>query len=444
MTEAPASDTISTRLQRIADRARAAPDMAFNNLSYLLDMDLLREAFSRTRKKSAPGVDGQTAADYAVDLDANLENLLLRVKSGTYRAPAVRRVHIPKDGGKTRPIGIPTFEDKVLQRAVAMTLSAIYEQDFLDCSYGFRPGRSAHQALQKLWEVTMAWGGGWVLEVDIQGFFDHLDHRCLREILDLRVRDKGLRRLIGKWMKAGVLEGGSIAYPAEGTPQGGVISPLLANAYLHEVLDLWFYREVKPRMRGRTELIRYADDFLIIFQFEQDAKRVAEVLPKRFGRFGLSLNQEKTRLVPFHKAPAVKGSSPEPESFDFLGFTHFWGRSRAGRGLVRRKTARKRLARGLKRVNEWCRRNRHLPIRKQWEALCRKLKGHYGYYGVTSNYRVLAQFWLRVARIWQKWLGRRSQRAKRNWDWMASILKRFPLPRPIIAHSYLRAAKPVS
>ena len=306
MTEAPASDTISTRLQRIADRARAAPDMAFNNLSYLLDMDLLREAFSRTRKKSAPGVDGQTAADYAVDLDANLENLLLRVKSGTYRAPAVRRVHIPKDGGKTRPIGIPTFEDKVLQRAVAMTLSAIYEQDFLDCSYGFRPGRSAHQALQKLWEVTMAWGGGWVLEVDIQGFFDHLDHRCLREILDLRVRDKGLRRLIGKWMKAGVLEGGSIAYPAEGTPQGGVISPLLANAYLHEVLDLWFYREVKPRMRGRTELIRYADDFLIIFQFEQDAKRVAEVLPKRFGRFGLSLNQEKTRLVPFH-SPGGEG-----------------------------------------------------------------------------------------------------------------------------------------
>ena len=250
-------------------------------------------------------MDGQTWAEYAKNLEGNLQSLLDRAKSGTYRAPPVRRVHIPKAGSttETRPIGIPTLEDKVLQRAVVMLLEPIYEQDFDAGSYGFRPGRSAHQALEDLWKQTMDSGGGWILEVDIRKFFDTLDHAHLREFLQHRVRDGVLLRLIGKWLKAGVMEDGSVSYPDAGSPQGGVISPLLANVFLHYVLDVWFEQEVQPRLRGRAYLIRYADDFVIWFTHEDDARRVMEVLPKRFGKYGLTLHPDKTRLVPFHRPP---------------------------------------------------------------------------------------------------------------------------------------------
>jgi len=260
MTGTPSPLDISTRLQRIAELAKKAP-VALTTLAHHIDIEFLREAYRRTRKDGATGVDGQTATMYAEKLDENLRSLLDRFKSGTYKAPPVRRVNIPKgDGAKTRPIGIPTFEDKVLQRAVTMVLEAIYEQDFLPCSFGFRPGRSAHDALQVLWEGLMEMGGGWVLEVDIQGFFDSLDHGHLRDFLDQRVRDGVVRRTINKWLKAGVLDGGTLSRPDAGTPQGGVVSPLLANVYLHEVLDKWFESEVKPRLDGRALLIRYADD----------------------------------------------------------------------------------------------------------------------------------------------------------------------------------------
>jgi RNA-directed DNA polymerase len=323
----PSPDPISTRRRRIAELARRSPQAALTTLAHHIDIDWLNEAYRATRKDGAVGVDGQTAQDYAVDLEGNLRSLLDRAKSGRYQAPPVRRVHIPKGTGpETRPIGIPTFEDKVLQRAVAMVLESVYEQDFLDCSYGFRPGRSAHQALDALWHRLMEVGGGWVLEIDIRKFFDNLGHCHLREILSRRVRDGVLLRLIGKWLNAGVMEDGCVTHPESGSPQGGVISPILANAYLHEVLDEWFEHTVKPRLKGRAHLIRYADDAVLVFEHEGDARRVLDVLPKRFGKYGLTLHPEKTRLVPF-QGPRP-GAPPRPRqerpgTFEFLGFTHY-------------------------------------------------------------------------------------------------------------------------
>src|SRR5215468_9243455 len=294
---------VSTKRQRIAELARQSPEMGFTSLAHFIDIDWLREAYRRTRKDGAVGMDGQSGEDYAVDLESNLRSLLERAKSGTYQAPPVRRVRIPKAGSatETRPLGIPTFEDQVLQRAVVMVLEAIYEQDFKDCSYGFRPGRSAHQALESLWQQTMAMGGGWIVDVDIRKFFDTIDHGHLRELLKRRARDGVLLRLIGKWLNAGVLEDGCVTHPEAGSPQGGVVSPLLANAYLHEVLDTWFEQTVKPRLKGRAYLIRYADDAVLVFEQEGDARRVQEVLPKRFGKYGLALHPEKTRLVRFQR-----------------------------------------------------------------------------------------------------------------------------------------------
>lgn len=454
MPETPSSDSVSTKLRRIAELARQAPTMMFTSLAHHIDVDFLREAYRVTRKDGAVGIDGQTAQEYAANLEENLRSLLDRFKSGRYKAPPVRRVRIPKgDGRTTRPIGIPTFEDKVLQRAVAMVLEAVYEQDFLDCSYGFRPGRSAHQALEALWQQTMSMAGGWVLDIDVQSFFDTLDHRHLRSFLDQRVRDGVLRRAIDKWLKAGVLEEGLLHYPKGGTPQGGVISPLLANIYLHVVLDQWFENEVKPCLRGQALLIRYADDSVIVFTFEDDVRRVMEVLPRRLGRYGLSLHPEKTRLVPFERPP-VSGRSDRtrqsggrggdrPGTFDLLGFTHYWVRSARGLWVVRRRTARDRLRRALRATSLWLRRNRHESVTYQHQALCRKLRGHYAYYGITGNARQLSSFHSHVMRLWQKWLNRRSQRGNMSWSRFSRLLERHPLPAAVVVHSvYRRGAKP--
>jgi group II intron reverse transcriptase/maturase len=405
-------------------------------------MDFLRAAHGRVRKDGAVGTDGQTAAEYAADLEQNLRALLDRLKSGTYRAPAVRRVHIPKgDGRRVRPIGIPTFEDKVLQRAVTMVLESIYEQDFRDCSYGFRPGRSQHQALSTLRDGIMKMGGGWVLEVDIQNFFDVLDHKHLRSFLDQRVTDGVLRRVIHKWLRAGVLEEGSVRHPEAGTPQGGVISPLLANVYLHHVLDEWFEEQVAPRLPGQAFLIRFADDAVMVFSRRADAERVVEVLPKRLGKYGLTLHPDKTRLVRF-QPPRREGSGdddpPKPGTFDMLGFTHYWAKSRRGYWVVKQKTAAQRMTRSLKRIRAWCRRHRHLPLVEQRDALALKLQGHDGYYGITGNYRAVARYHREVGRIWRKWLMRRSNSARRNWDWWTALEQRLPLPRPRAVHSVYR------
>ena len=438
MAGAPEPDPVSTKQQRIAALAKQAPQLGFTSLNHHLDLRWLGEAYNRTRKDGAPGVDGQTADDYMESLPDNLKSLLERAKSGTYRAPPVRRVRIPKGtGNETRPLGIPTLEDKILQRAVVMALEPIYEQDFLNCSYGFRPGRSAHQALQVLWQQTMDLDGCWLLEVDIQKFFDTLDHAQLRALLRQRVRDGVLLRLIDKWLNAGVLEDGELTYPEAGTPQGGVISPLLANVYLHYVLDVWFAEVVQPCLKGRAFLVRYADDFVMGFACEADARRVLAVLPKRFGKYGLTIHPDKTRLVPFQRPPrrpARPGpmTAKAPESFDFLGFTHYWSRSKRGLWVVKRKTAGSRFQRALKKIADWCRLNRHLPIAEQYQALARKLRGHYVYYGgLIGNLRCLQRFRYEVMRRWRTWLSRRHRRGQWPWARMNQLLHGlvFPWPR---------------
>lgn len=428
-------ETVSTQQQQIAELARRSPLLGFTSLNHHLDFAWLLEAFNRTRKDGAPGVDGQTGPDYEVSLLDNLGSLRDRAKSGAYWAPPVRRVHIPKGTGhQTRPLGVPTFEDKVLQRAVVMMLEPIYEQDFLDCSYGFRPGRSAHRALQALWQQVMDLGGCWLVEVDIQKFFDTLDHAQLRAFLQRRVCDGVLLRLIDKWLKAGVLEEGELTRPEAGSPQGGVISPLLANVYLHYVLDEWFEQQVKSCLKGRAFLVRYADDLVMGFACEADARRVLGVLPKRLGKYGLTIHPDKTRLVRFDRPDRVpsagSGSASQPESFDFLGFTHFWSRSRKGSWVVKRKTADNRFRRAVRRIAEWCRFNRHLSMWEQYEALARKLRGHYQYYGVIGNKSSLQRFYYEVVCLWRKWLSRRKRRGQCSWARFLGLLRVFVLPWP--------------
>jgi len=437
----PAS--VSTKQQRIAELARQMPGKAITSLSHHMDLEWMLEAYRRTRKDGAAGIDGQTAKDYEVNLEANLRSLLDRAKSGDrYTAPPVRRVYIPKGDGSTRPLGIPTFEDKVLQRAVVMALEPLYEQDFLSCSYGFRPGRSAHQALAAIFSDFMWMGGGWVLDVDIRKFFDSLDHAHLRKLLANRMRDGVIERLIGKWLKAGVWENGAVTHPDLGSPQGGVVSPLLSNLYLHEVLDLWFEREVKPRLKGQGFLVRYADDFVMGFAREDDARRVLAVLPKRFERYGLTLHPDKTRMLDFRcpRGPKGLGNDDGPGSFDFLGFTHHWAKSLKGTWVVRQKTSKSRFQRALLRIKEWCRANRHLPVRDQQAVLSQKLKGHYGYYGVTGNSRCLSRFRNEVGKLWRKWLSRRSQRAFLDWHAFNRLQERYPLPIPHVARPVNRNA----
>lgn len=440
MTGTQGPEDMSTKLLRIAQAARRHPEAVFSSLNHLLCPELLRAAFKRLRKDGATGVDGESWQAYGERLEERIPVLLDQAKSGRYRAPPVRRVHIPKGtGSETRPIGIPTIEDKLLQRAVATILEAIYEQDFHPGSYGFRPGRSAHQALGSLRESLVGVGGGWVLEVDVRKFFDTVDHARLQGFVRRRVRDGVILRLIGKWLQAGVLEEGRVSYPDRGTPQGGVISPMLANVYLHEVLDAWWESEVKPRLKGRATLVRYADDFVLVFEYESDARRVEAVLPKRFEKYGLQLHPEKTRLVRFQKP---RSGTPLPGQFDLLGFTLRWERSRHGYWVIKTRTAKSRFRRGLQRIAGWCRLNRHLPIGRQQQALARRLYGHYAYYGITGNYEALVAFRKQVLHIWRKWLVRRSQRHHLTWERFWELLGRFPLPRARVVHSiYRRAAK---
>lgn len=429
--------------------AKQSPQMAFTSLAHLMDIDWLKEAYRRTRKDGAVGVDGMTAEEYEQDLEGNLQRLFDRVKAGTYRAPPVRRVHIPKGGSttETRPIGVPAFEDKVLQRAVVMLLEPIYEPDFLDCSYGFRPGRSAHQALDSFWKQLMNSGGGHVLEVDIRKFFDNLDHGHLRTFLQLRVRDGVLLCLIGKWLNAGVMEDGSVSYPDSGSPQGGVVSPIASNVFLHYVLDLWFEQEVKPRLKKRAFLIRFADDFVIGFSDLRDAQRVMDVVPKRFGKYGLTVHPTKTKLVSFRPPSSTTKDRGEPRdrpgTFDLLGFTHYWDRSRRGQWIVKKKTATDRFSRAVRSIDSWCHDNRHLPLREQQQKLNQKLRGHYAYYGVTGNSASLSRFLHEVERRWRKWLLRRNRERVLSWQLFRRLLQRFPLAKVRTVRSvYRHAANP--
>ncbi|WP_284694333.1 group II intron reverse transcriptase/maturase [Rhodoplanes serenus] len=433
---------LSTKRQWIANMARANRDRAFSSLHHVIDMEWMGEAYGQVRKDGAPGIDGVTAETYEAQLEANLQDLLARIRSGRYVAPPVRRAYIPKADGSQRPLGIPTFEDKVAQRAIAMLLEPIYEEDFLPCSYGFRPGRSAHDALRDLRDGFMTQGLRWVLDIDIRKYFDSIPHGTLRSFLDRRVTDGVVRRMIDKWLKAGVLENGTTSRTTEGTPQGGVISPLLANIYLHYVLDEWFETVVRPRLKGRCILVRYADDVVMAFEDHLSAKRALDVLGKRLDRFGLSLHPDKTRFVDFrfkrpggNRHPATDGTA-----FNFLGFTHVWGMSRNGKNVVRQVTAKDRYARALSAVSKWCRENRGISVAAQHAHLSRMVRGHYAYYAITGNGRRIRWYLHQVERIWKKWLSRRGG-GNFLWSRLRQYLDRHPLPKAKIIHKYVVASE---
>jgi group II intron reverse transcriptase/maturase len=444
MTKTPLFEHISPQLHRVAKLAAEDSTRALLSLSHHIDLALMREAYDRTRKGATQALKCSRGACWFPSPESTWRATFKRFWTEPSRAPIgplrcdeptlpkANQRQSPKGDGNTRPLGIPTFEDKVLQRAIAMVLEAVYEQDFLDCSYGFRPGRSARDAVRTLQQGLMEMNGGWVVEVDIKQFFDTLDHTHLREILSKRIHDGVINRLVGKWLNAGVMEEGAVRSPESGTPQGGVISPILANVYLHEVLDTWFYREVQPRLEGQAFLIRYADDFVIAFSHERDARRVLDVLPKRFGKYGLALHEGKTGLVRFTR--------PKPDSddheggnrsatFDFLGFTHYWAKSERGRLVVKQRTASDRFGRTLRRISQWCREHRHEHLAEQAKALTAKLSGHFAYFGCIGNYARLSALRHEVGRVWWTWLRRRSQRPLR-WSQMRLILSRFALPRP--------------
>ncbi|RLA11229.1 MAG: group II intron reverse transcriptase/maturase [Gammaproteobacteria bacterium] len=432
MTNASTLENMSPELLRVVERAQREPEGRFHSLAHLIDVPALERAYHRMRKGAAVGVDGVTKEQYGQDLEQNLRDLHERMKAKRYRHQPIRRVHIPKEGGKTRPIGISAFEDKLVQDALREVLEAIYEQDFLDCSYGFRPKRSAHDAVRTLDRIVHRGEVSWILEADIVSFFDSLDRKKLKEMLGVRVADGSLMRLIGKCLQVGVLEGVELSTSDSGTAQGSVLSPLLGNVYLHYVLDLWFEQEVKPRLRGRANLVRYADDFIIGFEYEDDARRMMEVLGKRLERYGLTLHPEKTRLLPYRRPPAGQTSGKGPATFDFLGFTFYWARTRKGRWGMTCKTRSASLRRFIGSVYDWCRRHRHLSIAVQHKALKRRIQGHFNYFGVSGNFNSLLRVVEQVRRAWYKWLCRRSQRKRLTWERFADLLRDFPLPEPRI------------
>jgi group II intron reverse transcriptase/maturase len=432
MIDASTSKTMSPGLLKVVERAKTEPEGRFHSLAHLIDVPALMRAYRRMRKDAAVGVDGTTKAQYGQDLEGNLRDLHERLVSKRYRHQPIRRVLIPKDKGKTRPIGISAFEDKLVQDAVREVLEAIYEQDFLDCSHGFRPKRSAHDAIRALDRIMHRGKVSWILEADIVSFFDSLDRTKLKELLQIRVADGSLMRLIGKCLHVGVLDGAEYAEPDTGTAQGSVLSPMLGNVYLHYVLDLWFEREVKPRLRGEAHLIRYADDFVMTFERQDDAERVMAVLGKRMGRFGLTLHPDKTRLLPFRRPPAAQTDGKGPATFDFLGFTLHWRRARNGRWGMMCKTRHARLRRSIQAIADWCRRHRHLPVKAQHAALTRRIQGHVNYFGISGNFRSLLLLVEEAKKAWYKWLRRRSQQAHLTWEGFRELLSRLPLPRPRI------------
>ena len=417
-----------TSLQGIAEKAKSQATYRFRNLYGMLTEELLKDCWRDIRKDAAYGVDGVSAQAYEQDLDENISDLVERLKRKSYRAKLVRRHYIPKGDGQLRPLGIPAVEDKLLQLAVTRLLTAIYEQDFLRCSYGYRPHIGALDAVDKL-TIKLQFGRyNWVVEADIKGFFDNIDHAWMMRMLAERIEDRALLWLIKKWLKAGVLDtDGQVLHPVTGTPQGGIISPILANVYLHYAVDLWFEKVVKHQCRGEACLIRYADDFVCAFERQEEAERVYAMLGQRLGKFGLELSADKTRVIPFSRQP------PAPKtSFEFLGFEFRWDKDRVGKAHVTRRTARKKLRNSLKRFTQWCRENRHLRLGVLFARLNAKLRGYYNYYGVPGNFASLKQFFSQALGILKKWLNRRSQRRSYNWAGYTELLAHFKIDRPRI------------
>ena len=422
---------ISTQLRQIAEQAIAHPDRVFTSLIHRMDFDFLREAFYELRRDGAPGLSGITVRDYEKDLEANLKDLHERLTERTYVAPPIKRVWIDKDNGKKRPIGLTEIEDKIVQKAVSMLMGAVFEQDFLPSSYGFREGRNAHDALAYLREQCMTHGIRWIYDADITGFFDNLDWSWLREFIQRRINDGGVLRLIGKWLNAGIMEGEEISYSEKGTPQGGVISPMLANIYLHYALDVWFEETVKAHCKGQAYLCRYADDFVCAFECESDAERFYRALGARMASFGLEVAEEKTNLLRFSRQDWRRSGT-----FEFLGFEFRWGRGRWGKPVLKRRTARKKYRAALASFQDWCREHCRMPKKKLFAALNAKLRGYYNYYGIRGNSESIGDFFYQVTRMLYRQLNRRSQRRSYNWKGFAELIKAFKLARPHICHNF--------
>jgi len=430
--------TVQTSLQGIANKAASQPDYRFRNLYGLLNEDLLLDSWSFIRQDAALGVDRVSAQDYEQDLAANVQDLVTRLKEKRYHAKLVRRCYIPKADGKLRPLGIPATEDKLLQLGVKRVLEAIYEQDFLRCSYGYRPNVGALDAVDKL-TVKLQFGAyHYVVEADIQGFFDNLDHGWLLKMLAERIDDQALLHLIAKWLKAGVLDtDGKVLHPTTGSPQGGIISPVLANIYLHYALDLWFHKVIRPQCCGEACLIRYADDFVCAFEYEVEAQRFYNTLGPRLAKFGLTLAVAKTRTIAFSQ-----GDHLGQNSFDFLGFEFRWGHDRAGKPQVKRRTARRKLRSALLNFKIWCKENHHRRLKDLFARLNAKLRGYYQYYGIQGNAASLQQFYYGAMRHLFRWLNQRSQRTSYTWPGFQALIEQFGIVKPkIIARPKTRMAR---
>jgi RNA-directed DNA polymerase len=428
---------LSPSLQRVNEVATRDRRFRFTALLHHVDEAALRRAFSRQKRSASAGVDGETVASYELALEENLQDLCERVHTGRYRPQPVRRVHLSKPDGGTRPIGVPVLEDKIVQGAVAEVLSAVYEADFLGFSYGFRLGRSPHDALRALHTALMTRPVSWILDADIRSFFDSVDHEWLLRIVSHRIADRRILRLIRRWLRAGVVEGNEWKETDRGTPQGAGISPLLANIFLHYIFDLWIHQWRERNALGAVVVVRYCDDFVVGFQREDDARRMWADLQERFGRFSLALHEEKTRLIEFGRIPAhrrARSGQRRPETFAFLGFTHHCGWTRYGAFIVKRRTQRTRFIRKLKRLRIEAKRRRHSPLAKQQRWLASVLRGHYAYYGLPANHQALSAFYQEVKRLWYRALRRRSQRGL-TWNRFGRILELFPLPEPRITHS---------
>jgi RNA-directed DNA polymerase len=421
-------EIVQTSLREIAKKAEREKKYRFLNLYGLLNERNLLDSWKYMNKSAAYGLDRVSAKEYETNLVGNVKRLVSRLKRRGYRAKLVRRKYIPKPNGKLRPLGIPATEDKLVQMAASRILNAIYEQDFLPDSYGYRNGRSAKMALKELrYQLQYGWFG-YVVEVDIKGFFDSINHEWMKRMLEERIKDKSFIGLMTKWLKAGIMETNKmIIHPATGTPQGGVVSPILANIYLHYVLDLWFEKKIKPKSEGRVYLCRYADDFVCLFQFQRDAERFYRELPERLAKFGLEVSKEKTRIISFSKFRIEENSR-----FEFLGFEFSWGRTKTGKPLIRRRTSRNKLRRSLVNLKEWLKENIKLRVKELITKLNKKLRGYYEYYGMIGNSERLRQFYNKVELMLKKWLNRRSQRKSYTWEGYKKMRKIYPILEPRI------------
>ncbi|MCQ2011664.1 group II intron reverse transcriptase/maturase [Sporolactobacillus sp. STSJ-5] len=427
---------MNTKQVRIAELAKANPGMAFTSLAHLMDEEELRQCHRELQGNKATGIDQVTKVAYQENVADNLSHLVMRLKQKSYRPLPVRRVYIDKPGStKKRPLGIPAYEDKIVQRGLAKILNAIYEQDFLDCSFGFRPNRSCHDALKVLNVSIEKRYTNYIVDVDIKGFFDHVDHQWMMRFLNHRINDPSLLRLIARFLKAGYMEKGTWYASEQGTPQGGLISPILANIYLHYVIDLWFMKVVKKQCQGQAYLVRYADDFVCCFQYKQEAEQFYSELKQRIGKFNLTLAEEKARIIPFGRFAwenARRIENRKPKTFDFLGFTHYCGWSKSGHFRVKRKSSRKKVCAKLKAHGQWLKAHRTKEIDSIMDRIKRSLIGYYNYYCVTDNIPSVNAFRLQVIRLLYKWLNRRSQKRSYTWEKFNQFLKRCPLPQPRI------------